>query len=182
MLDATGCWRLALTCEASGSAAEPRSRSIALAPRTSTARSSIEDHPQPRRMARYLLENVEYEILEKPLSLGCRSKAKVEVIGIKNGGGADGALLWLPSQPGTRARAGGALDGLRLVYVMASRLVRRRQGMASAVAAAAAAAAAAAVVGAAARVAVVSRASTSNGVAKPRVVCPSISARGMNKL
>lgn len=29
---------------------------------------SLEDHPQVRRMARYLLENVDYEILEAPLS------------------------------------------------------------------------------------------------------------------
>merc|ERR1740138_401049 len=28
---------------------------------------SLEDHPQVRRMARYLLENVDYEILEAPL-------------------------------------------------------------------------------------------------------------------
>lgn len=29
---------------------------------------SLEDHPQPRRMARYLLENVEYDVLEVPLA------------------------------------------------------------------------------------------------------------------
>ena len=29
---------------------------------------SLEDHPQPRRLARYLLENVEYDVLEPPLA------------------------------------------------------------------------------------------------------------------
>jgi hypothetical protein len=28
---------------------------------------SLEDHPQPRRLARYLLENVDFEVLEPPL-------------------------------------------------------------------------------------------------------------------
>ena len=28
---------------------------------------NIDDHPQPRRMARYLLENVEFEVLQAPL-------------------------------------------------------------------------------------------------------------------
>merc|ERR1712137_399030 len=32
--------------------------------------ASLEEHPQPRRLARYLLENVDYEILEQPLSSG----------------------------------------------------------------------------------------------------------------
>ena len=29
---------------------------------------TVEDHPQPRRMARYLLENVDYDTLAAPLS------------------------------------------------------------------------------------------------------------------
>ena len=57
---------------------------------------SIEDHPQPRRMARYLLENVEYEILEKALDPKLlSSKPAVEVTAIKSaGGGSGGAMLF----------------------------------------------------------------------------------------
>jgi len=55
---------------------------------------SIEDHPQPRRMARYLLENVEYEILEKSLSSALiQSKPSVPNTAIKTVSG-DGALLF----------------------------------------------------------------------------------------
>ena len=52
---------------------------------------SIEDHPQPRRMARYLLENVESDLLEKPIpSELLKLKAAVSVTAIKSAGGADG--------------------------------------------------------------------------------------------
>ena len=51
---------------------------------------TVEDHPQPRRMARYLLENVDYEILEKPLSSALvKSKPTVTV---KSAG--EGAMLF----------------------------------------------------------------------------------------
>eukprot|EP00322_Chrysochromulina_rotalis_P025011 CAMPEP_0115859402 /NCGR_PEP_ID=MMETSP0287-20121206/16597_1 /TAXON_ID=412157 /ORGANISM="Chrysochromulina rotalis, Strain UIO044" /LENGTH=169 /DNA_ID=CAMNT_0003313701 /DNA_START=53 /DNA_END=559 /DNA_ORIENTATION=- len=52
---------------------------------------NIEDHPQPRRMARYLLENVEYDILEKPLSAELiASKPQV----VSTVGGGDGATVF----------------------------------------------------------------------------------------
>ena len=45
---------------------------------------NIEDQPQPRRMARYLLENVEYEILDAPLSTELLSSKPV--VSSKGGG------------------------------------------------------------------------------------------------
>ena len=41
---------------------------------------NIDDHPQPRRMARYLLENVEFEVLQAPLPSALSAKPK-EVAG-----------------------------------------------------------------------------------------------------
>ena len=57
---------------------------------------SIDDHPQPRRMARYLLENIDIEILEKPLSADLvKSKPAVSVTAIKStGGGGDEAMIF----------------------------------------------------------------------------------------
>ena len=61
---------------------------------------SIEDHPQPRRMARYLLENVDVEILEKPLSAALvKSKPAVSVTAIKTIGGDDGDVAMLFGYP-----------------------------------------------------------------------------------
>lgn len=52
---------------------------------------SLEDHPQVRRMARYLLENVDYEVLEAPLSNELlQMKAGTSPKGSAGGGG--GAL------------------------------------------------------------------------------------------
>ena len=45
---------------------------------------SLEDHPQVRRMARYLLENVDYEILEAPLEAAV---LKMNVKGASTSGG-----------------------------------------------------------------------------------------------
>ena len=58
---------------------------------------SIEDHPQPRRMARYLLENVEYDILEKKLSADLiRSKPAVSTVSTKSGSGDAATLFGYP--------------------------------------------------------------------------------------
>jgi hypothetical protein len=50
---------------------------------------NIEDQPQPRRMARYLLENVEYEILDAPLSTELLSSKPV----VSSKGGAGGESI-----------------------------------------------------------------------------------------
>lgn len=55
---------------------------------------SLEEHPQPRRLARYLLENVDYDTLATPLSPSLLSGAKVNVVSVKPAG--DGALFGLP--------------------------------------------------------------------------------------
>ena len=52
---------------------------------------SLEDHPQVRRMARYLLENVDYEVLEAPLSNDLLSSKKPAA---KSAAGGGGALLF----------------------------------------------------------------------------------------
>jgi len=61
---------------------------------------SLEEHPQPRRMARYLLENVDYdEVLSKPLEGALLSGAKVNVVAVKpagGGGGGGGTILGMP--------------------------------------------------------------------------------------
>jgi hypothetical protein len=54
---------------------------------------SLEDHPQVRRMARYLLENIEFDILEAPLSSELlQMKAKGGAISKSTGGGGAGGL------------------------------------------------------------------------------------------
>ena len=50
---------------------------------------SIEDHPQVRRMARYLLENVDYDILSAPISSELL-KSKPKSGGSTSGGGGGG--------------------------------------------------------------------------------------------
>jgi len=96
MLDATGYFdEFGFDLEASGAQLSAKIKEYCTGSENyEELEPSVEDHPQPRRMARYLLENVEYEILEKPLSEALvKSKPKVDVIGIKSAGG-DGAMLF----------------------------------------------------------------------------------------
>ena len=58
--------------------------------------SPLEDHPQPRRMARYLLEGVDYAVLEVPLSSKLLSGEKVTVVAIKPAGGGGELILGMP--------------------------------------------------------------------------------------
>jgi len=53
---------------------------------------SLEDHPSARRLARYLLENVDYDVLEAPLS----SKLLAEMEEPKKAGGGGALLFGLP--------------------------------------------------------------------------------------
>ena len=55
---------------------------------------NIEDQPQPRRMARYLLENVEYEILDAPLSTELLSSKPV--VSSKGSGAGGESIAGLP--------------------------------------------------------------------------------------
>ena len=96
MLDATGYFdEFGFDLEASGAQLNAKLKEYcAGSENIDELDPSVEDHPQPRRMARYLLENVEYEILEKPLSEALvKSKPKVDVIAIKTAAG-DGPLLF----------------------------------------------------------------------------------------
>lgn len=61
---------------------------------------SVEDHPQPRRMARYLLENVDYDVLEAPLPAALLAEAPTTggpaKGGLIGGTGSDAVLLGYP--------------------------------------------------------------------------------------
>ena len=70
---------------------------------------NIDDHPQPRRMARYLLENVEFEVLQAPLPSALLTIPK-EVADASEGAGLSSSrcsLFWrcteMPPPPSRRA-------------------------------------------------------------------------------
>lgn len=91
--------------------------------------SPLEDQPQPRRMARFLLENVDTAILEAPLSSKLTSGEKVTVVSIKPAGSGGELLFGLPK---AYVMAAAAVMAILIVCVVVFLMLGPGSGVAAA--------------------------------------------------